>query len=355
MTIATIELSQQQSYQQAFKQNRKVALLAPAKMIQKENGIAQAELSLKNTAGTLRSVKLSATQNDIKDVTYEKPKEIKLQLMVLVLERFLGRQLDISDFSFHTAKNDEMSSYANSANNAFSTESFEQVNIDGQLFKQDDLLSVEEWHSHEQHLNYQVQGTFNINDKELSLNYNFSLSNKRVSYSKIEISAATLKDPILVQFGTQGLGEIKGQKDFAINQDNILDNLPIFSGDIGYLVYDKNDNQQADNGSELFGPQTGQGFGELALLDSNENGFIDAGDQKFEQLYIWQPNNESEQAEKWMSLNEAKIEVISLSAINTPFDFYDQQGQLQAQLRQSSFAISEDGYARGVHQVDVRI
>jgi hypothetical protein len=54
-------------------------------------------------------------------------------------------------------------------------------------------------------------------------------------------------------------------------------------------------------------------------------------------------------------LKEAKIQAISLSTSTTPFDFYDQQGKIEAQLRQSSFAISDNGIGRGVHQVDVRI
>jgi len=355
MTIATIELSQQQSYQQSTKQSQKVTLLTPAKPEQSNNTIAPPEPVLLDTFSTLQSSGLSPSQSEVEEITYEKPKALKLQLMVLVLERFLGRELDISDFAFHTASNDKANSYNRSSNEVFSIESIEQININGQLFRQGDLLSVEEWQSHEQQLNYQVQGKFNINDNELSLNYNFALSSKRTSYSKIEMSAAALKDPLIVQFGSQGLGDIKGQKDFAINQDDTLDNLPIFSGDVGYLVYDKNNNQQADNGSELFGPKTGQGFAELALLDSNKNGFIDAEDQQFEQLFLWQPSDEDEQTAQWISLKDAKIQAISLSAINTPFDFYDQHGQIQAQLRQSSFAISDDGYGRGVHQVDVRI
>ncbi len=228
------------------------------------------------------------------------------------------------------------------------------MTIDGQSFQHNDLLSVERWTSHEQRLDYQVQGVFSVNEQELSLNYSFTLASEHESYSKIEMSAAALKDPIVVQFGSQELGYIEGEKKFAINQDNTLDSLPIFSGDVGYLVYDKNQNQQADDGSELFGPQTGQGFAELAQLDSNNNGFIDAEDQQFEQLYIWQPSDDY-QTEQWLSLSQANIQAISLSAVNTPFDFYDSQGEIQAQMRQSSFAISEEGLGRGVHQIDVRI
>jgi len=360
MTIATIELTQRQSYQQTSNQRQKVTLLTPAltpnKMTFNENSKDQFSPSLSDRLNHSNVTEIPPTQDE---VTYERPKEIKLQLMILVLERFLGHQLDFSDFSFAESKvfaNSEISNVnLASINEVPSTTDTEQVDINGQSFQRNDLLSVEQWHSRKQHLNYEIQGVFNVNEQELSLSYNFTLSSEQESYSKVEMSAAALKDPIIVQFGSQGLGNIKGQIEFAINQDNTLDSLPIFSGDVGYLVYDKNNNQQADDGSELFGPQTGQGFAELAQLDSNNNGFIDTEDQQFEQLYLWQPSDDKNITGQWLSLKEAKIQAISLSAINTPFDFYDQQGQIQAQLRQSSFAISEDGLGRGVHQVDVRI
>ena len=358
MTIATLELTQQQSYQQASNQSRKVTLLNPAKIAENQQIKDPSTSALPNNLIHSNAKQIISSQGEIEQVTYERPQEIKLQLMILVLESFLGRALDISDFSFNSDKQhsskEKVNGTLSSINDIFSAPSAELINIDGQSFQQGDLLSVEQWRSHEQHLNYQVQGVFNVNDQELSLDYNFALSSEHVSYSKIEMSAAALKDPIIVQFGSQGLGNIKGQKEFAINQDNTLDSLPIFSGDVGYLVYDKNQNQQADDGSELFGPKTGQGFAELAQLDSNNNGFIDVGDQQFEQLYLWQPSDDN-QTEQWLSLKEANIQAISLSAISTSFDFYDQQGKVQAQLRQSSFAISEDGFGRGVHQIDVRI
>jgi len=343
MAIATIDLSQQQSYQQTFTQNQKITLLEPTTVAHHKSKIAQPISALQ-----------TPVQNKGEDVTYERPKEIKLQLMILVLERFLGRSLDISDFSFHINNDNNVDSISRPFQ-SLATLDTELINIDGRAFQRGDLLSVEQWQNHEQNLNYQIQGKFNINDQTLSLNYNVNLTHKHTSYSKMEISAATLKDPLLVQFDSQALGEIKGEKAFDINQDNALDKLPIFSGDIGYLVYDQNFNQQADNGSELFGPKTGQGFMELAKLDSNNNGFIDVEDQAFEQLYIWQPNENINQVDQWLSLKEAKIQAISLSAINTPFTFYDHNGEVQAQLRQSSFAISDEGYGRGVHQVDIRV
>jgi hypothetical protein len=359
MSIDTIQLTQQKSYQQTSSQNRKVTLVAPKDVIERQESKTESTTSLSNKLVNINSLQKTPAKGEVEQLIYEKPKEVKLQLMVLVLERFLGRALDISDFSLTANKNQQSNSTANGSSvlnkDIFTPPGGELINIDGQSFQQGDVVSVEQWNSREQQLDYQVQGTFKVNERELFLDYKYSLASEQVSYSKIEMSVEALKDPIIVQFGAQGLGEISGQKDFDINQDSSLNILPVFSGDVGYLVYDKNHNNKADDGGELFGPETGQGFTELALLDSNKNGFIDAEDQHFEKLYLWQPGKDNNQAEQWLSLKEAEIQAISVSATSTPYDFYDQQGEIQAQLRQSSFAISDNGTGRGVHQVDVRI
>lgn len=196
-----------------------------------------------------------------------------------------------------------------------------------------------------------MNGEFTVNGQRLKMDYSFAIANEHTSYSSVEMTAAALKDPLIVQFGNQAIGEINDHHSFDINQDGNLNKLPIFTGDVGYLVYDKNQNVKADDGSELFGPQTGHGFNELAQFDSNGNGFIDNEDEAFEQLYIWQP----EKSSKMMSLTEANILAINTSAIDTPFSFYDTQGNIMAQMRRSSFAISNDGLGKGVHQIDVRI
>ncbi len=357
MTISTVALTQQHSYQQTSFQSRKVALITPAQKspLGRDEFLPSSLSAL--TPDTKLAMNIASKPED--NSTYEKPKDIKLQLMMLVLERFLGRKLSLGDFSLFVqnsvSKNNNATSNFTSENIASSRLNAEYVRIAGQVFQQGDLLSVEEWHSHKQQLSYQVQGQLIINEQELLLNYQMSLESTQSSYHKMEVTAAALKDPLIVQFGEQGLGEISSAIEFHINRDNTLDSLPIFSGDVGYLVYDKNSNQQADDGSELFGPRTGQGFNELAELDTNKNGFIDHEDERFEQLFIWQPSKEIIQAEQWLSLQQAKIQAISLSSTTTPYNFYDQQGQIQAQLRQSSFAINNDGLGRGVHQVDVRI
>ena len=65
--------------------------------------------------------------------------------------------------------------------------------------------------------------------------------------------------------------------------------------DNAFLVYDKNNNGQVDNGAELFGDQNGadNGFNELAKYDDNNDGIIDQFDGIYDELTLWVDYNKN--------------------------------------------------------------
>ncbi|MDB6010978.1 MAG: hypothetical protein JWL65_3228, partial [Gammaproteobacteria bacterium] len=81
-----------------------------------------------------------------------------------------------------------------------------------------------------------------------------------------------------------------------------------------FLAVDTNGNGTIDNRSELFGGEQGQGFAELAKFDTNRDGVINAADQDFGKLLIWQDLNGDHRSEpgELMSLSQAGIDSISL-------------------------------------------
>jgi len=364
MSVTTTSLKQFANYQQSNVQSRKIELSSnQIKQTDSQQGSDEIKLTtIEIDHQSLQTSQLSknvivdslkeqdlTTQEDV----YSRPQSAKVYLMRLILEGHFKVTFDLSDKELHLATSQNSLSSINELT-SLNSEQTELVNIDGQQFASQEMLSVEQWQTHTQSLSYQMQGEFELDDEVHSINYTFTLDSEHTSYSKFEMTAAALKDPLIVQFSKQSIGNITATTEFDINQDKTLNTLPIFSGDVGYLVFDKNANGVADNGSELFGPQTGNGFNELSQLDSNNNGFIDEDDQAFKNLYIWQPENNNQQTQ-WLSLQQADIKAISTTAIATPFSFYDQNNELSAQLTKSSFAISSSGQARGVHQLDVRI
>ena len=53
--------------------------------------------------------------------------------------------------------------------------------------------------------------------------------------------------------------------------------------------FDGDGNGRIDNGRELFGPTSNNGYQELALLDADRSGWIDERDPLFTQLSVWNP------------------------------------------------------------------
>jgi len=228
------------------------------------------------------------------------------------------------------------------------------IAFSGQVYAADSELKTIETTTSSQVMNFSTSGVYNINNQIFHSTFDFQLSEQRISTTESTMSLEKLKDPLLVQFGPRSLGQLNGQSsDIDINSDNVPDSLPMFEGDVGYLVFDKNNNGKADGGHELFGPQSGNGFTDLSALDSNNNGFIDREDDDFSQLKLWQVDRNGN--ETWRSLSDTDIEAISLNSTVTPFNFYGKDDQLQAKLTQSSVALTNSGMSYGVHQVDVKI
>lgn len=101
------------------------------------------------------------------------------------------------------------------------------------------------------------------------------------------------------------------------------------ASDDAFLVLDRNENGLIDDGQELFGNATPQpitdpaernGFAALAVFDDslsggNENGFIDPDDGIFSDLQLWIDSNHNgiSEADELQSLSEAGLEAIDLS------------------------------------------
>jgi hypothetical protein len=84
----------------------------------------------------------------------------------------------------------------------------------------------------------------------------------------------------------------------------------------GILSVDSNNNGVIDNGLELFGSPTEDGFAILEKLDTNGDGKIDAQDNDFTKLKIWRDLNQNgvSDPDELQSLASAGIVSMSLVA-----------------------------------------
>jgi hypothetical protein len=102
-------------------------------------------------------------------------------------------------------------------------------------------------------------------------------------------------DPLLLDLDGDGieLSSRAGGTQFDLDGDGDLDQTSWTKSsndfDDAFLVLDSNKNGEIDSGTELFGDQKGSanGYLELAKLDSNQDGTIDAKDAAYKDLQLW--------------------------------------------------------------------
>ncbi len=125
-------------------------------------------------------------------------------------------------------------------------------------------------------------------------------------------------DPLVIDVEGDGFtttGIEQGAR-FDINADGILDQVSVTKGDDAFLAIDSNNNGLIDDGSELFGDQSGHanGFVNLASYDDNHDGKIDGNDQIFNSLLMMRL---VENEQFITALSETDIKSIDLAYQNT--------------------------------------
>lgn len=162
---------------------------------------------------------------------------------------------------------------------------------------------------------------------------------------------AVRKDPLVINFdGTAAqLSDMKF--DFDIDADGKLDRISFVGPGSGFLVLDKNGNGRIDDGSELFGAKTGNGFAELAAYDSDGNGWIDENDSIFHELRTW--TKDADGTDRLSTLAERGIGALYLGHAATPFDLKDNQNRQHGQILSTGIYLSENGGAGTIQQLDL--
>ena len=142
---------------------------------------------------------------------------------------------------------------------------------------------------------------------------------------------------------------------FDLDSDGDEEQISFLSRGSGFLALDKNRDNTINDGSELFGPNTGNGFDELAQYDEDANGWIDEADAVFEQLSVWTRDEAGNDV--LMSLKDAGIGAISLSSAATSFDMTSQadgmENQLKGRVRQGGVFLFENGGVGSIQQIDL--
>lgn len=206
-------------------------------------------------------------------------------------------------------------------------------------------------------LDFQMQGQIQTTDGR-TIDFQLDLTMERMyreeTSTRIALGdAAVPVDPLVLQFDGPASALQNQRFAFDLQGDGQADNVPLLSQGWGYLALDKNANGRIDNGLELFGPRTDNGFAELAMLDDDGNGWIDEADAAFEDLRIWRPSADG--GGSLQSLQAEGIGALGLANAASPFTLRsDGNGTLGA-LRATGAYLREDGRAGALQQLDLAV
>ncbi len=182
---------------------------------------------------------------------------------------------------------------------------------------------------------------------ELFSNYEYSQETE----THIEAGSPPKKDPLVLNFNGNA-AELSSMKfNFDIDSDGSTDSISMLESGSGFLVLDKNNDGLVNNGSELFGPSTGNGFQELAEYDDDGNGWIDESDQVFQNLSVWEKNTNGNDALK--SLLQKNVGAIYLNSINSPFELKSRENQLLGETIRTGIFLNENESVGTVQQLDL--
>jgi hypothetical protein len=117
------------------------------------------------------------------------------------------------------------------------------------------------------------------------------------------------------------------------------------------VALDKNGDGQVNDGSELFGTQSGNGFADLAIHDEDGNGFVDKGDSIFERLRVFIQDGAGNR--QLAALGATGVEAIYLGHTSTPFEIKNERNELQGMVRETGLYVGENGQAGTVQQIDL--
>lgn len=203
---------------------------------------------------------------------------------------------------------------------------------------------------------FSAQGIAKTEDgREINFNVDYAMSREFMSYTEInEEAALNLCDPLVINVGA-GVTSVSDQKfAFDLDADGKDENISYLNPGSGFLALDKDGNGKIDNGSELFGTSSGDGFKDLSTYDEDGNGWIDENDSVFSRLKVWFKNDDG--TDTLLSLKQADVGAIYLGSANTEFSLKpDDNSATNAVIRRSGIFLKESSGVGTLQHLDMAL
>lgn len=293
---------------------------------------------------TLSPEALEASSLSPEDVIENDP---KLLLIKRLIEAMTGQEIQIlsaEDLAQSTREDPDISGLAQEASSEGSERAGWGVRYD-----------CEETHTETETSSFQAAGIVKTADgMEIPFTLDLRMARSFTSSTSISFRAGdALIDPLVVNFNGPATLLTDQRFSFDLDADGRDESIPFVGGGSGLLAFDRNGDGQINDGRELFGPATGNGFAELSNLDGDDNGWIDERDAAYEGLSIW--TKAADGTDVLRGLKESGVGAIFTGCADTAFSLKDNANDLVAQVRRTGLYLTESGRAGSVQQVDIAV
>lgn len=191
--------------------------------------------------------------------------------------------------------------------------------------------------------------------REISFNVELEMSRSFMAVNESYVqSIEILRDPLVINLGSE-VASLSDQKFyFDIDADGKMDEISYLEGNSGFLALDKNNDGKINDGSELFGTKSGDGFKDLAMYDEDGNGWIDEADSVFDNLKIWTKNSDG--TDSLIAIGKAGVGAIYLGSATTQFSINSlDDNSTNGVIQKTGVFLKENGSVGTIQHIDLAI
>ena len=275
------------------------------------------------------------------------PEELKISLLEMMIELMTGKKVKLKLFDPEDSK--ASPDVSNWKAPDLQLPMNPQANAPGQIW---DSMEFTHFTYESEKVSYQMQGLVNTADgRSINVDISMYMSREFASYTNISMQMQRPCDPLVINYGGNAASLLGETFDFDLTMSGSMSKISLLGEGSGFLAVDWNGDGKINDGGELFGTRTGNGFEELRRYDSDRNGWIDEADPIFSKLLIWSRDKNGN--DQLFTLKELGIGAIFLGDIDTQFSFKDDSNNTTGIMRSTSFFLKENGGAGTVSHVDM--
>lgn len=289
--------------------------------------------------------------------------DLKLQLIKQIFELLSGGK-NVNRTALHSMQKNGMLNFSNTNLGSCYAGTGEKVLVQGEKAEATGsnatlwtkVTATSGFYTEAESTTFATKGLVQTTDGR-SIDFNVEVSMSRAFTANIDTMTAEtylVTDPLVINMDTD-LTSVTDQKFFFdIDSDGKEEEMSFAGSGSGFLALDKNGDGIINDGSELFGTKSGDGFADLAAYDEDGNGWIDENDSIYRKLKVWTKDENGN--DYLINLKQADVGAIYLGSADTEFSLKNDANETNAIVRKTGVYLHEStGEVGTVNHVDLAL